>query len=124
MSVPSLGGLQIFGTAVTMQTSQRIRAKQINAFFGLSGLETLDGGARGYTTHVAGYIAGSGPSGLTAAQAAFRVLNDGLARTLIDTTGTVWPGVVLQSFLPHGRIGQSPQGDYFQAYEAILSHDL
>ena len=42
----SFGGTSIFGTAVSMVTADNPRETQLNAFFGLSGLESLDGGMR------------------------------------------------------------------------------
>jgi len=52
----SFGGASIFGTAVSMTTADNPREKQLNAYFGLSGLESLDGGLRGRVTHAAGLL--------------------------------------------------------------------
>src|SRR3954453_12784535 len=101
--MPSFGGINIFGTAVSMSTSDNPRESQINAFFGLSGLETLDGGLRGRLTHVTGLLFGSTPYGLASAEASFRSFNDGMARVLVDNFGTAWQNVRLDLFQPHGR---------------------
>ena len=44
--MPSFGGVNIFGTAVRMITVDNLRERQVNSYFGLSGLEMLDGGLR------------------------------------------------------------------------------
>ena len=90
--MPSYGGINIFGTAVTMRTADNPREKQVNSFFGLSGLETLDGGLRGRSTVATGLLYGNSPALLAAAEASFRSFNDGTARVLIDSLGSIWPG--------------------------------
>lgn len=116
------GGVNIFGTAVSMVTSDNPREKQVNAYFGLSGLEALDGGLRGRVTTVRGLLFGASPLQLSAAEGAFRAFNDGEARTLVDTLGTAWPLVRLESFQPLGRVLQSPGGVLFRAYQARFLH--
>ena len=86
----SFGGASIFGTAISMITADNPREKQINAFFGLSGLESLDGGLRGRVTRVTGLLYGLSPALLASAEAAFRSFNDGKARILVDTLGVSW----------------------------------
>ena len=118
----SFGGASIFGTAVSMATSDNPRETQLNAFFGLSGLESLDGGMRGRSTQVAGLLFGSTASLLANAEALFRSYNDGVAHTLIDTLGVIWTSVRLASFQPQGRIRQSPGGVLFRSYKAQFLH--
>ena len=118
----SFGGSNIFGTAVSMATADNPREKQINAFFGLSGLETLDGGSRGRITRVTGLLFGQSPALLASAEASFRSFNDGTTRTLIDTLGVLWPNVRLESFEPLGRIRQSPGGLLLRSYQARFLH--
>ena len=118
----SFGGSNIFGTAVSMVTSDNPRAKQVNAFFGLSGLETLDGGLRGRVTHVSGLLYGGTPTLLAAAEGIFRSNNDGVCRTLVDTLGAIWPSVRLESFQPQGRVRRSPAGVLFRSYQARFLH--
>ena len=120
--MPSYGGVNIFGTAVTMSTVDHPREKQINSFFGLSGLETLDGGSRGRFTEVGGLLYGSSAGSLASAESTFRSYDDGVARVLIDNLGEAWGNVVLQSFRPMGRVRQSPFGVYFRAYKARFLH--
>jgi hypothetical protein len=120
--MPTFGGVNIFGTAVTMSTIDQPRAKQVNSFFGLSGLEALDGGSRGRFTEVSGLLYGSSPALLAAAETTFRSFDDGVARVLTDNLGTAWGNVCLQSFRPLGRVRQSPFGVFFRAYRARFLH--
>ena len=118
----SYGGINIFGTAVTMRTADNPRAQQVNSFFGLSGLETLDGGLRGRSTQVNGLLYGNSPALLASAEAVFRSYHDGIARVLVDSLGTAWPSVRLESFQPQGRVRQSPGGSFFRSYHARFFH--
>ena len=120
--MPSFGAVNIFGTAVTMSTADFPREKQINAYFGISGLEALDGGLRGRSTNVMGLLSGPVAAGLAGAEALFRSYNDGVARTLVDQFGTSWANVRLELFLPWGRVKQSPSGYYFRPYHARFLH--
>ena len=120
--MPSYGGQMLFGTAVTMATVDHRRQNQVNSFFGINGLETLDGGFRGRSTLVQGVLSGNSSLGLAGAENLIRSFNDGVTRTLVDNLGSVWLNVRLVSFQPRGRVRQSPQGIYFRAYEAQFLH--
>jgi hypothetical protein len=122
--MPSFGGLNLFGSSVIMITSDNPRAKQVNSFFGISGLETLDGGARGRFTDVSGVLSGSSATALASSEALFRSFNDGIARNLVDTFGTAWSDVRFESFEPLGRVKQSPYGYFFRPYQARFLHLL
>ena len=118
----SYGGVAIFGTAVTMSTADLPRESQVNSFFGVNGLELLDGGFRGRVTRVRGVLYGQSAYFLAAAEGLFRSYNDGVARTLVDNLGSVWPSVRLLTFQPRGRVRQSADGVYFRAYQAQFLH--
>lgn len=118
----SFGGVNIFGTAVKMSTADNPRANQVNAYFGLGGLESLDGGSRGRITYVSGLLFGLSAATLASAEAAFRSYNDGIARPLVDQLGNTWPNVRLEWFHPSGRIGQTAAGGYFRSYQARFLH--
>jgi hypothetical protein len=115
-------GFAIFGSAVSMSTADNTRESQTNTFFGLSGLETLDGGFRGRLTRVRGVLSGISALGLAEAEGLFRSYNDGVARLLVDTSGTAWPNVKLRTFQPQGRVRQSINGTFFRAYQATFQH--
>ena len=120
--MPSFGGVNIFGTAVNMTTTDNPREKQLNSYFGLSGLESLDGGLRGRVTNVSGLIYATSSATLGSLEFLFRSYNDGVARALLDTLGTTWMSVRLDSFTPVGRVRQSPYGFMFRAYQARFLH--
>ncbi len=118
----SYGGLGIFGAAVTMTTSDNPRETQVNSYFGINGIETLDGGFRGRITHARGVLFGASALLLATAEGRFRSYNDGITRLLIDNMGTAWPNVRLLRFQPQGRARQSADGTYFRAYQAQFLH--
>ncbi len=118
----SYAGLAIFGAGLTMTTSENPRECQVNSFFGINGLETLDGGFRGRITRVQGVLTGQSAGLLASAEGLFRSYNDGVARLLIDNLGTIWPNVKLLKFQPIGRIRQSSNGTYFRSYQALFLH--
>ena len=120
--MPNYGGISIFGSAVSMATADNARQSQVNSFFGVNGLEALDGGFRGRVTKVRGVLDGPSALGLAAAENLFRSYNDGVTRTLVDNLGMVWSNVRLLGFQPHGRVRQSPNGTYFRAYQAQFLH--
>ena len=118
----SYGGVGIFGVAVSMSTTDNPRAGQFNSFFGLNGLESLDGGFRGRITRVRGVLSGRSSVLLASAEGLFRSYNDGVGRILVDNLGTAWPNVKSLRFQPVGRVGQTADGVYFRAYHALFLH--
>jgi hypothetical protein len=118
----SYGGMGIFGAAVSMTTSDNPRACQVNSFFGINGLETLDGGFRGRITRVRGVLYGQSALFLASAEGLVRSYNDGVARPLVDNLGTIWPNVRLLRFQPIGRVRQSSDGRFLRAYQALFLH--
>jgi hypothetical protein len=120
--MPSFGGANVFGTAVAMSTADYPRQNQVNAYFGLNGLEMLDGGARGRVTIVEGVLYGNTAAALAGAEATFRSYNDGVARVLVDQFGTSWMNVKLDLFRPSGRVKQAPDGSFYRRYQARFLH--
>ncbi len=120
--IPTYNGLPIFGYSVSMTTVDVPREKQINSYFGLSGLEILDGGSRGRWTYARGLLSGDTPALLAMSEMQFRSFNDGIARVLVDTLGSIWQEVRLDAFQPIGRVSQSPSGVCFRAYNARFFH--
>jgi len=118
----SLNGVQIFGTAVKMNTASEERETQVNSYFGLSGEEHLDGGTRGDLTQVTGLHAGVDLSAFLTAQALIRSYRNGSAYTLVDTAGVSWSNVKLIRFQPTGQRYVSTNGVVFQTYSATLKH--
>jgi hypothetical protein len=118
----SYGGVGIFGASVSMTTSDYPRETQVNSFFGINGLESLDGGFRGRITRVHGVLYGQSAILLASAEGLFRSYNDGVPRTLVDNLGTSWSNVRLLTFQPVGRARQSADGTFFRAYQAQFLH--
>lgn len=119
--MPAFNGIDIFGRAVQMRTADNPRADQRSGFFGLQGLESLDGGHRGRITSVKGVLYGSDLAVLNFAEALFRSYLDPFAYTLVDTRGRVWPGVKLTNFEPTEAFSHDATG-YFLPYQAQFLH--
>lgn len=97
-------GVNIFGAAVKFQHLAHPHAQQSNAFFGVTGTQSLYGGGRGRLFLVRGLLLGATLADLNAAEAVFRSYADGLARTLVDPRGQSWPNVVFRGeFIPDSR---------------------
>lgn len=118
----SYGGAEIFGLAVQWSTTNNPRELQLNSFFGVDGLESLDGGSRGRTTLVAGVLRAPDSASLASIENNFRSLQDGAARTLVDGSGTTWEEVILENFQPQGRVRRAADGVAFRPYRARFLH--
>ncbi len=95
--MPTFGGTDIFGTAVSMSTTEAGE------------------------TQVSGMLWSTALDGLHEAEEKFREMV-GETRGLIDTLGIPWLSVRLDSFQPQGRVRQSPGGTFFRAYKAWFVH--
>lgn len=118
----SYRGNLIFGLAVQMESAINPTADQANAFFGVSGIESLYGGQRGRVTMVKGLLGGSSGAGLAAALTTFESFHDGVAGVLVDTLGRTFLNVKLESFQPKGKIFVGANGNVYQSYEARFVH--
>ena len=120
--MPSFGGISIFGAAVSMATADIKRQSQVNSFFGSTAWNCSTAASGGRVTRVRGVLYGASTLGLAGAENLFRSLNDGATRTLVDSLGMAWTNVRMQSFQPHGRVRQAPDGTFFRAYQAQFLH--
>lgn len=120
--MPSYNGSAIFGNAVEMESPINPTADQMNAFFGVSGLESLYGGQRGRVTLAKGLLVGDSLSGLVSNIQLFESYYDGIARVLVTTDGVAYNNVKLESFSPKGRYMQDFSGFWFRRYEARFFH--
>lgn len=120
----TLDGYSIFGGAVTMATVDNTRDRQKNIYPGLSGIEALDQGLHGRYTTVSGRFVetGGGVAAIASAEAAFRSFNDGQTHILVDTMGTVWLNVMLESFEPQGKVELWGNGYTSRKYTARFLH--
>lgn len=99
------GNSAMFGTSgLSMVTVTNPRTDQKNMFFGLNGIEALDGGQHGRFTVVKGRLYGAGKAGISSAKAVWESYFDGNAYVLIDTSLRSWANVKLESFEPEDRI--------------------
>lgn len=123
--VPSFAGQQLFGWPVTMYTEDTPRAKQINSFPGINGVEVLDLGFRLRQTIANGRLTGGDESELAAAVGIFRSFNDGGAYDLYTTKGEFFEQVQLHLFAERPRVFYDPTLQIvFQHYTATFWHLL
>jgi hypothetical protein len=114
-------GVNIFGSAVRFQHVAHPRAQQVNAFFGVSGTQVLDGGGRGRSFFIQGVLVAPTIAGLGLAESGFASFADGVARTLIDPRGQVWKNVVFKGeFVPDPRGPKPASGGWALPYRAVF----
>lgn len=118
-------GNAIFGAAVRCNHGPQPADQQTNAYFGVSGQQSVYGGARGRQFHIEGVLTGESLGDLAAAEQLLLSYNDGIGRTLTDTWGTNWTNVVFRGqYTRHGMVGFIFGGDgsvlFGQAYRAVF----
>jgi hypothetical protein len=118
----TFGNQAIFGTGVTFSTSNRPRQTQVNSFFGINGVEVIDGGNRGRETIVSGTLIAPDSASLSQSESVFRNLADGVARELVDSSGNTWQNVLLEHFQPIGRVQLAASGSSIRSYRARFFH--
>jgi hypothetical protein len=120
----TLDGYPIFGGAVSMMTADNTRDRQKNIYVGINGIEALDQGLHGRYTTVSGRFVetAGGVGAIASAEAAFRGFNDGQTHTLVDTMGTTWLNVMLESFEPQGKVELWGNGYTSRRYTARFLH--
>ena len=103
---PTYGGVPIFGTAVHIEQVPMQAAQQLEAFFGVPGLLSVFGGARGRTFQISGVLFDVDLPTLNLDEDVFTPgvngnVADGIARPLADTRGRTWANVIyLGQFTP------------------------
>ena len=93
---PYYGGFPVFGLAVSIHHVPNANAAQVAQFFGVAGVQAMDGGGRGRVFEVQGLLTGASPAGCVSSELFLLSFADGVARTLTDTTGISWPNVVFR----------------------------
>lgn len=120
--MPSFAGTDL-GPFVSMQTEANPHELQINSYPGVNGLEVLTQGSRGGVTHVRGACYGETLSDLAAAEQQFRSLQANATwGTLVDSTGTSWPEVLMVAYAPVGEIEWVPGYGYGREYLMEFLH--
>jgi hypothetical protein len=97
-------GSNIFGVAVSCVMVLNPAAEQVNAFFGVTGVQSLFGGLRGRVFEVSGVLVAPDPVTLNSYEMTFESYIDGIPRVLIDGFLTAWPNVKLLQFQRQGRV--------------------
>jgi hypothetical protein len=92
----TLDGFAIFGDAVNIVHNPHLNAQQLNEFFGVNGVQTLFGGARGRTFLISGVLTAADLPTLNAVEATLLSYADGLPHTLVDNRGRVWLNVIFR----------------------------
>ncbi len=87
------GGANIFGIAVSVRHQPNLTAAQMNAFFGLTGSQSLFGGGRGRGFLITGVLRAGNPASCVAAENTLLSYADGIARVLTDPLGVTWANV-------------------------------
>ncbi|WP_337176953.1 hypothetical protein [Paludisphaera sp.] len=114
-------GENIFGSAVQFQHVAKPRAQQTVAFFGVSGIQVLDGGGRGRIFLIRGVLTAPSLAALGAAEGRFHDYADGVARVLVDNRGRAWPNVVFKGELvPDARGAISTGSGWALPYRAAF----
>ena len=119
---PTYGGLPIFGWSAKIDTSQVKRSVQTNEFFGLTGVEEIDGGGRGGTSTATGIVFGGDYPSYRAAWSAATSMQDGQARDLLSTDGNLYNQVKLVSWRPASELRQTAGGLWMRRYSAEFRH--
>jgi hypothetical protein len=88
-----LNGNSVFGIAVQSRHQPNLNAAQLNAFFGLTGNQSLFGGGRGRGFLISGLLSSDSPGDCVAAESLLLSYADGLARAFTDPLGITWSNV-------------------------------
>jgi hypothetical protein len=106
--IPTYGEIAIFGICNSVKMVPNANAMQVASFFGTQGIQTLMGGTRGRVFEITGMLTGVTPGLIVAGSEALLLsYADGVARTLVDTTGVSWPNVVFRNEYQRDSAGGS-----------------
>jgi len=102
------GGESIFGVCTSFVPSFEPTAEQLNAFFGVNGVQAIHGGERGVTVLISGVFFGLTEGDVVNQEGLMLSYRDGIARTLVDNFGRVYPNVLLTSTYQPWEHGVKP----------------
>ena len=119
---PTLGGYALFGVAVNVNMNPNANAYQLASFFGVQGVQGMDGGQRGRVFEITGVLVGETPAYVVAGATQLSSYADGVARIFQDTTGTAWPNVVYRNeFQWTGKFMEALNlGGWCRPYRCVL----
>lgn len=112
------------GSAVNVTMIPNPSEKQINVFFGYNGVQSLWGGRRGRIFDVRGLFVGADRAAVDALRDALLAYDDGVARTLTDTSGTVWSNVVFTGMWQQTNKYMWTGGNMALPYHAVFEGRL
>lgn len=117
MGLESFGGVDIFGSAVSISVDRHPNAEQRDEYFGIDGETTLYGGQRGITFSVRGVFVADNITDLIATEAFFLSYADSIARTLVDPIGRSFSNVYFK-----GDYKPDPGGNKFAGTGVCLPY--
>ena len=121
MAVPTFGGVACFGIVESMHTEGDPKAIQENAFAGVNGIQTLDGGTRGGRSQVQGAILADNVTNLGTAMASLQALQQtGTVGTFTDQFGATYDNCYIRMFKPVGKTMLAPGFGVLHEYEMTI----
>jgi hypothetical protein len=111
-------GGAIFGVAVNCQIVKNPSAAQVDAFFGVSGQQSLHGGGRGRAI-VVSFLLTSVSFDLATQVNLIESYDDGIGRVFQDDMGRLFPIVVFRRLEPEGRLMPGPCRKYKAFFESL-----
>jgi hypothetical protein len=122
-----LDGQPVFGYATSFTPTFDPTAQQLNAFFGINGVQALHGGERGFVVLVSGVLFDLTPNDVVARETILLSYRDGIARTLVDNFGTAYVDVIFDGAYQRWEHGVKPAyhcgfavEGYAVAYKAVF----
>ena len=120
MAIPTYRGVAVFGSAVVVEVQDQPADVQEAGYPGLEGVESGYLGGRGRIITVTGVMQDPTAAGLTVRENSMREKKDGVAGTLVDTSGYSWPACLLQTFDPTGPRRYDPGRGYIRPYRSVF----
>jgi hypothetical protein len=91
-----IDGQAVFGFATNLRMEPRPNSQQLTEFFGVNGVQTIFGGARGRLFFISGVLAADVVADLNTAEGLLLSFADGLPHIITDNRGRVWPNVIFR----------------------------
>lgn len=104
-SIAYYDGFPLFGSAVRCRHVPNANAGQVASFFGIQGVQAIDGGSRGRQFQIEGVWTATDTLQLRGYEAVLESYADGRPRILVDTFGYSWANVVYRGEFQPGRLG-------------------
>ena len=123
MPIPTFNGQTIFGPAAYAWPVAGEPACQLNSFFGVRGLEKLNGGDRGMTHEIKGeLIAVDFPSLGLVVLSMLELVSNQTVGVFTDSYGLPWPGAWVSGFQQAGPPAYAPGLGVAVSFSATVRH--